>query len=158
MRLGTTEEFALSLMTVSAVGGMILILPLGWLADHLDRMRMLAACVALSITGFLAMPFVVQAPAGLAVAFFFVFGGVEGMIYALGVTLIGQRFKGAELAAASTAFTVCWGVGTIIGPLAAGIGMDLFGAASLAVVCAAFLAIYLPLPLLAALRTREATR
>lgn len=154
MHLGVSQDFALGLMTVTSIGGMVLILPLGWLADHVNRMAMLVGIVALSIAGLLVMPAMVQAPPLLAMAFVFVFGGIEGMIYALGVTLIGQQFRGAALAAASTAFTTCWGLGTIAGPLLAGVGMDLFGPGTLTWIAAAFFVLYLPLPLRAWRRGR----
>ena len=154
--LGLGEEFSLFLMTVTALGGMVLILPLGWLADRVNRMGLMAACVALTTVGFVIMPWAVQAPVTGAMAFVFLFGGVEGMVYALGVALIGERFKGAALAAASTAFTTCWGVGTIIGPLVSGAGMDAWGAESLAWVAGTFFALFLPLPLWSWWRTRRA--
>lgn len=144
--LGSTEAFSLMLITMVGVGSMILILPLGWLADHVNRMGLLVACLVLTMLGLLVMPHVLHSPP-LALLFFFAFGGVEGMIYALGVILIGERFKGNQLAAASTAFTACWAVGTIIGPLLAGAGMDQFGADKLPLIIFAFFLLYLPLPL-----------
>ena len=127
------------LLTVIALGGMVLVLPLGWLADHVNRLGMLAACVALSMLGFLLLPYFIQAPVPLALVFAFCFGGVEGMIYALGVILVGEQFKGAALAAATTAFTVAWGIGTIVGPFLTGVGMDLLGKGALVWVAAGFL-------------------
>jgi len=146
IHLGSTEAFALFLLTMVGVGSMVLNLPLGWLADHVNRMGLLLACVVLTMFGLLLMPFVLYSPA-LATVFFFVFGGVEGMIYALGVMLVGERFKGQQLAAASTAFTVCWAVGTIIGPLLAGAGMDQWGADKLPLIIFGFFLLYLPFPL-----------
>jgi MFS family permease len=146
LELGLSQEFSLGLLTVLAIGGMILVLPLGWLADRIDRMAMLAVVTALTIVGLLLLPAMVQAPPVLASSFVFVLGGVEGMIYALGVMLIGQQFRGASLAAASTAFTTCWGVGTVLGPLLSGVGMDRLGAGSLTWVAAAFFVLFLPLP------------
>ena len=155
MHLGLSEDFALSLMTLTGIGGMVLVLPLGWLADHVNRLGMLLVCVVLTIGGLLLMPLVVAAPGLVTAAFIFVFGGVEGMIYTLGVALVGARFSGAALAAASTAFTTCWGAGTIVGPLLSGIGMDRWGAGSLAWIAAAFFILYLPAPLSAWLRSRK---
>jgi MFS family permease len=128
------------------VGSMILILPLGWLADHVNRMGLLTACLVLTMLGLLLMPHVLHNPL-LATIFFFAFGGVEGMIYALGVILIGERFRGSQLAGASTAFTACWAVGTIIGPMLAGAGMDRWGADKLPLIIFGFFLLYLPLPL-----------
>ena len=68
------------------------------------------------------------------------------MIYTLGVVLIGERFKGGQLAAATTAFSACWGAGTMLGPLLVGIGMDRLGNDSMVYVIFAMFAIYLPLP------------
>ena len=146
MYLGTSEAFALMLLTMLGVGSMILILPLGWLADKVNRMGLLVACVVLTLIGLLLMPHVLHNQ-WLATVFFFVFGGIEGMIYALGVILVGERFKGHQLAAASTAFTACWAAGTIVGPLLAGAGMDQFGADRLPLIIFAFFLLYLPLPL-----------
>jgi MFS family permease len=146
MHLGTSEAFALMLLTMLGVGSMILILPLGWLADKVNRMGLLVACVVLTLAGLLLMPHVLHNQV-LATAFFFLFGGIEGMIYALGVILVGERFKGHQLAAASTAFTACWAVGTIIGPLLAGAGMDQLGADRLPLILFAFFLLFLPLPL-----------
>ncbi len=42
------------------------------------------------------------------------------MSRALGVILLGQRFRGPELAAASVLYTGMWGAGTMIGPLVVG--------------------------------------
>lgn len=152
--LGISETFALGLMTAMGLGAMILVMPFSWLADRVDRMGMLAAFVLLTIAGLAVMPWAVQQPL-LAGVFAFVFGGVEGMIYTLGVVLVGARFRGAMLAAATTLFTACWGVGTVIGPLLVGVGMDRFGAERMALVILLIFAVYLPLPVAAWLRGRH---
>jgi len=152
VHMGISENFSLWLMTMIGVGSMVLILPLGWLADHVNRMGLLVCCVVLTMLGLLIMPYVLQNPF-LAQVFAFVFGGVEGMIYALGVVLIGERFKGAMLAAASASFTACWAAGTVIGPLLVGIGMDQFGVENMPLIICFFLLLYLPLPVTAWLRS-----
>lgn len=144
--LGATEAFSLFLISVVGIGSMILILPLSWLADHVNRMGLLVACVALTMLGLLLMPHVLHNNT-LATVFFFLFGGVEGMIYALGIMLVGERFKGHQLAGATTVFTACWAVGTIAGPFMAGVGMDLWGPDKLPLVIFGFFLLYLPLPL-----------
>jgi MFS family permease len=153
MHLGMTIEFALGLMTIIGVGGMILVLPLGWVADHVNRMGMLVFILILTMAGLLAMPFALMLEPWLVFMFAFAFGGVEGMIYTLGVVLIGERFRGAQLAAASTAFTACWGAGTMLGPLLVGIGMDRFGNDSMVLIIFAIFAVYLPLPVISWLRS-----
>ena len=153
MHLGMTIEFALGLMTIVGVGGMILALPLGWVADHVNRMGMLVLILLLTMSALLAFPYALQQEPWLVFLFMFGFGGVEGMIYTLGVVLIGERFKGGQLAAATTAFSACWGAGTMLGPLLVGIGMDQFGNSAMVYVIVALFAIYLPLPVVSWLRS-----
>jgi len=152
--LGLGENFTLGLMTVMGFGAMILVMPLSWLADHTDRMGMLAVCVLLTLLGLLLMPSLIR-EGWLAGVYAFVFGGVEGMIYTLGVILVGERFKGALLAAATTLFTACWGAGTVFGPLVVGLGMDWLGDERMALIIAALFAVYLPLPVISWYRGRK---
>ncbi len=152
--IGLTQTYSLGLMTIMALGSMICVLPLGWLADHVNRLGLLTICVACTTVALAVMPFVLQRPA-YAGAFIFAFGGMEGMIYALAVILMGQSFKGMKLARASTAFTACWGAGTVIGPLLTGLGIDRLGAEWMAPLCGLFFALYLPIPLIGWIRSRN---
>jgi MFS family permease len=159
LHLGMTQEFTLGLMTIMGVGSMFLVLPLSWVADHVNRMGMLVFIILLTMMLLLAFPHVMQMERSLVYIFAFVFGGSEAMIYTLGVVLIGERFKGAQLAEATTAFTACWGAGTIIGPLLVGIGMDWFGNESMVLIIFVLFACYLPLPVASWLRSlRQQTR
>jgi MFS family permease len=155
VHMGLSTDFSLWLMTMIAVGSMVLILPLGWLADHVNRMGLLVVCIVLTMLGLLAMPYMIPHTL-MAQVFAFVFGGVEGMIYALGVILIGEQFKGAMLAAASTTFTACWAAGTVIGPFLVGAGMDHFGDKNMLIIIFVFFAVYLPLPLIVWTRSLRA--
>ena len=151
MSAGLAENMTLWLLTVVGLGGMILVMPISWLADHVDRMGLLALCVLLTIVCLFLMPWLIRIPY-VADVYAFLFGGIEGMIYALGVILVGQRFRGAKLAAATTLFTACWGAGTMLGPLLVGIGMDWFGAESMPYLILGFFALFLPMPVVSYFR------
>lgn len=153
LHLGMTKEFALGLMTIMGAGGMIMALPLGWVADHVNRMGMLVVILLITMACLLTMPYFLQLQAWQVFLFVFIFGGVEGMIYTLGVVLIGERFSGTQLAAATTAFSACWGAGTMLGPLLVGVGMDKLGSESMVMIIFAMFAVYLPLPVVAWLRS-----
>lgn len=148
IHIGLGEARSLSLLATFALGGVVLQLPLGWLADHMHRHKLLLICLVITMTGFLILPKVVSLSLGGPV-FTFALGGVEGMIYALGVILLGQRFRGAELAAASVLYTGMWGAGTMLGPAIVGAGMDVFGDNSMPYLIATIYAVYLPVFLLA---------
>ena len=153
IHVGLGEARSLSLLTTFALGGVVLQLPLGWLADHMQRMRLLWLCILSTMAGFALLPSVIHYPAG-GPAFAFALGGVEGMIYTLGVILLGQRFRGAELAAASVLYTGMWGAGTMLGPAVVGAGMDLLGDQSMSYLIVALYACYVPV-LLFRRRERE---
>jgi len=143
INIGLSEARSLSLLTTFALGGVVLQLPLGWLADIVRRESLLLACVLLTILGKLCLPTLV--PMDVAgPAFMFGLGGAEGMIYALGVMLLGQQFRGAELAAATVLFTGMWAGGMIAGPVIVGAGMDLLGDTWMAYLIAALYLCYVP--------------
>lgn len=154
MSLGLSQSATLGLLTISGLGTMILVMPISWLADHVNRMGLLAACILLTMAGLALMPWLVRIPM-VAGIYVFLLGGVEGMIYALGVILVGQKFRGAMLAAATTMFTACWGAGTMLGPLLVGIGMDQWGEDRMALIIFMFFALFLPLPVISYLRSRR---
>ena len=141
---GLSEARSLSLLTTFALGGVALQIPLGWVADHMDRIKMLVACLLVTIIGLLIIPEVINWVWGGPI-FLFALGGVEGMIYTLGIVLLGQTFRGAELAAATVLFTGMWGVGTMLGPAIVGLGMDVLGNHTMPYLIAAIYTVYLPL-------------
>ncbi len=147
IHIGLGEARSLSLLTTFALGGVVLQLPLGWLADHVNRYGLLLACIVLTMAGFAVLPDLIAGPL-IGPVFAFALGGVEGMIYALGVILLGQRFRGAELAAASVLYTGMWATGTMIGPLLVGAGMDVLGDDWMSTLIAAIYLCYLPFYLL----------
>ncbi len=143
--MGLSLHMSFGMMTVIGLGGMMMVLPLSWLADHVNRSAMLVFCVVLTMLGLLVMPYFVTIHV-VSLVFVFVFGGVSAMIYTLGVILIGEQFKGAMLATATTAFTACWGMGSIIGPLIVGAGMDWWGVEYMALIIFVIFLPYLPFP------------
>jgi len=144
IHIGLGEARSLTLLTMFAVGGIVLQLPLGWLADHMNRHKLLLLCLVMTMAGFLILPQVISHTLG-GPMFAFALGGVEGMIYTLGMILLGQRFRGAELAAASVLYTGMWGAGTMLGPAIVGAGMDIFGDTSMSYLIAAIYVVYMPM-------------
>ena len=121
LRHGYSEALAAIMVSVMIGANIILQYPLGWLADRLDRERLLAACGVGFTVSALIMPWTVQNV--LLWPTLVMLGISAGGVYTLAMILVGQRFHGVELVTANAAFGVIWGVGSLLGPLCAGFGM-----------------------------------
>jgi MFS family permease len=153
LQLGLSEPRALYLITLMGVGGIIGQLPIGWLADRMNRMLLAALCTLLVTMASLVMPLVLtHYPWNLL--FMLVFGAFLSGIYTIAMVLIGERFRGADLAAASALFGVMWGSGSVLGPPIGGLAMDFYEPHGLALALALLFALFLPLPAGAWLRQR----
>ena len=58
-------------------------------------------------------------------------GGAMGATFTVGLTLVGQRFRGVQLIAANAVFTLLFGIGGLLGPFVVGSAMGRFGPARL---------------------------
>jgi hypothetical protein len=54
-------------------------------------------------------------------------GGISFSIYPVGLALLGQRFRGGDIARANTAFSMIYILGGLLGRPAVGAAMDTFG-------------------------------
>jgi MFS family permease len=124
LRLGLTAEEAAGLVSLAALGNVLFQIPVGLLSDHVDRRHVLLGASAFGALGALLLP----AGAGhpwLFGAVLFVWGGIAGTLYTVGLAHLGARFDGAALAGANAAFLVLYNIGLVLGPPLIGGGMDL---------------------------------
>lgn len=140
------DETTSALMVTALLAGITLFqLPIGWLADRVDRERLLGVCGVLILVGSLALPWAVQLPA-LLWPTLLLLGGAGGGSYTVALILVGQRFRGQELVSANATFGIIWGVGNLSGPLLGGTGMALLNpdgmAYALALAAAVFLGVF----------------
>jgi MFS family permease len=113
-------------LSAFVMGNVILQWPVGWLADHADRRAVLAGCTLASALLVVALPLVpAQSPAAIAVVM--VWGGISFAIYPVGLALLGQRFRGGDIARANTAFSMIYILGGLVGRPLTGAAMDAFG-------------------------------
>ncbi|MDO6582959.1 MFS transporter [Photobacterium sp. 2_MG-2023] len=124
MNLGWVESQATLLISVLMFGAIVLQLPLGWLADKMDRRLLMTILATISALGALIWPFLLPIP-WLAYCLLFVWGGVFVGIYTVAITWVGSQFRGAQLAGIYAAMSVAWGTGALFGPLLGGLAMDL---------------------------------
>ncbi|MDI4666597.1 MFS transporter [Xanthobacter autotrophicus] len=141
LRLGLSETSASLLLTAAVLGNVAFQIPIGLVSDKVDRRFLLFACSVVGAGGAFALPFVpVSSPWFLAMIFLAT--GVVGSLYTVGLAHLGERFHGADLAAANAAFVMLYSMGLIIGPPLAGQGMDLYNPYGFAFVISTMLVLY----------------
>lgn len=124
---GFSESHAGFLLSAMAIGNVIFQIPVGMLSDRLrDRRKLLTTIGIVGLVGSLMLPYVTHDWRVFAFLLL-IFGGAIAGLYTVGLSHLGSRFRGAELAAANAAFIFSYAVGTVVGPQAIGIGMDLYG-------------------------------
>lgn len=141
MAQGWSQPMALRLITCLLMGAVLLQPLIGWLADRVERRALalkLALCSALLA---LVWPVMLGWPVA-AFVMLFVWGGLFVGIYTIMLTVVGARFRGAQLVGVYSAMSVAWGVGALAGPVFAGIAMTVHVSLGLplfiAMACGAF--------------------
>jgi MFS family permease len=107
------------LASAMTLGNALFQIPLGLLADRFDKRIILLICGIIGFAGMIAAWAVAASPAAL-MAVLFVWGGVTGGLYTVGLAHLASRFSGGELASATAAFIFCYALGMLIGQLAVG--------------------------------------
>jgi len=120
--------FAQSSRTIAWLGSGELAMPLmvGWLADKVDKRKLMIFISLVTIATLSILPLVFAAPL-MRLATLFILGGAIMSFYSLGLTILGEQFKGSLLASANASFIFFLCLGEIIGPPVIGTAMDIFG-------------------------------
>ena len=155
--LGVGEVDAIRLLTVLAVGSMALQYPIGWLADRVSNYALAAAMGAVLLAGSAALPWALPLPV-VSIVFMFFYGGALGALYTISLVLLGRRFKGADLGAASAMLAVMFCIGSFIWPSAGGTALDRFGGDAMPVSLIAAYAFFLVIVVAAWLRGAQPGR
>ncbi|TCT07567.1 MFS transporter [Aquabacter spiritensis] len=140
VNVGWAESDATRLITCMMVGAILLQLPIGWLGDKMDRRRLVIILALIATLGALVWP-LTMGHEWAAYALLFVFGGAFVGVATIMLTVVGSRFKGGELVGIYAVMGLVWGGGALVGPLAAGLSMQVFAhglAYFAAIACAAF--------------------
>jgi MFS family permease len=121
LRIGMPSDAAITLLTAVFAGNLMLQIPLGWIADRVNRRAMLlvlgAVCVACPWLAVSALGTeAAQGQAWSAYPILFLWGGASFGLYTVGVTMLGERYRGGELVAANAAFVMTFELANLIGP------------------------------------------
>ncbi|MGU3359163.1 MFS transporter [Methylobacterium sp. M6A4_1b] len=124
LRLGYDAETAAGLVSALALGNVMFQIPFGWLADRVDRRLVLLMAGLGGALGSSLIPLASASFPALLVLLF-LWGGIAGTLYTVGLAHLGATVRGPELAGANAAFVVLYNVGLMLGPPIIGGGMDL---------------------------------
>jgi MFS family permease len=142
LRIGFDAESAAFLVTILALGNVLMQLPLGLLADKVNKGALLIVIAVLGLIGAALLP--VFAGSGMPFkALLFVWGGIVGGLYTVGLAHLATRFEGPDLAGANAAFVVFYNVGLTVGPPVVGAAMDYSNPHGFAYALAAFFVLIL---------------
>ncbi|MEB3046956.1 MFS transporter [Rhizobium mulingense] len=137
-----TESQAALLLTMMGVGNVIFQIPLGLLSDRIpDKRPLLAGMALMGFTGSMMLPLLVDNWLLMAGLLLF-WGGCVSGLYTVGLSHLGSRLTGSDLAAANAAFVFCYAMGTVAGPQAIGAAIDVAGNNGFAWAIAAFFGFY----------------
>ncbi|GEO98607.1 MFS transporter [Methylobacterium haplocladii] len=155
LKVGFDAQTAAGLVSAVALGNVLFAIPVGWLADRIDRgLVLLAASLAGAVGAALIPAASVSLP--VLVALLFLWGGVAGTLYTVGLAHLGASVRGPDLAGANAAFVALYSAGLMIGPPMIGAGMDLIVPQGFAWTLAAMFAAYAIIVTTTTLRRRAA--
>lgn len=139
---GLDAETAALLLTMFVMGGVVGQIPIGMLADKMDRKLLLVWTTLIAMLSIAALPFVIGHTAQTWITMM-VMGVTVGSFYVIAMAMIGVRFKDADLVSINASFVFLWGLGDVVGPFISGAAIDIWGADGLpatgTLVCALFL-------------------
>jgi len=107
------------LISVFGIGGTVLQLPIGWMADRSSYKTGQLVCGLVVVLGTLAIPFS-QALPWLSTLIVFVWGGAIGGMNTLAVIEAGDRVAEYQVSTAMTAIALFYTLGSVLGPIATG--------------------------------------
>lgn len=121
LRIGMPSDVAITLLTAVFAGNVVLQIPLGWIADRVNRRGLLlvlgVVCIACPwLAASMLNSEVPHADAWAAYPVLFLWGGASFGLYTVGVTMLGERYRGGELVAANAAFVMTFELANLVGP------------------------------------------
>ena len=123
VRNGMSAQTGALFVAALALGNMLFQIPLGVAADRVSRQLLLLAASAFAAVAGLVLAGIPTSPAFLPLLV--VWSGVAGGLYMIGLTELGARYTGHELATGNAVFVSCYASGMIVGPPLAGRALDL---------------------------------
>lgn len=125
VRMGMSVEHAALTITALSLGNVFFQIPIGWIADRTSKRATMTVCFLVTALGLALLPVAITT---IWVWPLVLVTGASGFgIYTVGLAELGDRFRGPDLIAGTSAFSTMWGLGALTGSVVCGIAMDVFG-------------------------------
>ncbi|MYZ46676.1 MFS transporter [Propylenella binzhouense] len=121
-KLGFSEHIVPLLASAMTLGNVIFQVPIGMLADRVDRRLVLFVLGVVGCVG-MVLAWAVSGSPSLLMLVLFLWGGSTAGIYTVGLSHLAGRFRGGALASANAAFIFCYALGMFVGPVIIGDGL-----------------------------------
>lgn len=124
LRMGFGSETGALFAGLFILGNAAFQLPIGWIADKVDRRKLL---LVLALAGAAGAAILATAGAGGEPGFglgLLVWGGIVGAFYPIALAQLGSRYRGSDLASANAACVTAYAIGMLLGPPSIGVGLD----------------------------------
>jgi MFS family permease len=142
LRMGYSDVASMLLVSILALGNVLVQIPLGFVSDRMDRRRLLIMLASVGAVGAAVMPLIAHHTA-LLFPVVAVWGGLVAGLYTVGLAHLGGQFRGADLAAANAAYILMYSVGILAGPPILGLGLDVWNPNGLPLTIALLFVLYL---------------
>ena len=124
-QMGMSESTAALTITALSFGNVFFQIPIGWIADRTSKRKTMIACFVATALGLALLPFAITT---IFVWPLVLVTGAAGFgIYTVGLSELGDRFRGSDLIAGTSAFSTMWGLGALLGSVICGAAMDFWG-------------------------------
>lgn len=142
LRIGMPSDTAITLLTAVFAGNVALQIPIGWIADRVNRRALLLVLGAICIACPGLAAWLLRADSLAAYPILFVWGGCSFGLYTVGVTMLGERYRGGELVAANAAFVMTFELANLLGPPMSGWAIEAWVPTGLMVYMATIAALF----------------
>lgn len=125
VHIGYSEAMAATLVSVLALGNVLVQIPLGLISDRVDRRHMLLTLGIIGAIGAALLPLVADRVA-ILFPLVAIWGGLIAGLYTVGLAHLGASFRGADLAGANATYVMMYSLGMLAGPPIIGVGFDVW--------------------------------
>jgi MFS family permease len=125
--VGLGKDGVAAFMSLTILGGILMMWPVGRLSDRFERRRVLTAVCALAATGAALTAVLVELDSKFVMLGGLCYGAFGFSIYALSAAHTNDQLESEHMLEVTSSLQLLWAAGAIVGPIVAGFLMQRFG-------------------------------